>query len=78
MIESIETALKTMSKYNQDSPDRELSATGIACENDWSGSIRECVFSQEQDLCEMSLVEIMKCLGQLVRDAAINPYLEAP
>jgi hypothetical protein len=71
MMENIETALGSRSASRQAEDGGESSPVETFCENDWSTSIRNFVFAQEQDASEMPLAEIMKCLRQLVRDPII-------
>ncbi|CAG8031115.1 unnamed protein product [Penicillium olsonii] len=71
MMGNIEAALGLCSGYNQVHGTGELKTAEAPHENNWSSSIRDCVFAQEQDPCEMPLVEIMKCLRQLVRATVV-------
>ncbi|CAG8878362.1 unnamed protein product [Penicillium salamii] len=71
MMGDIVVALRLCSDYDQAHVDGEFSVLERTSENGWSTSIRECVLAQEQDPCEMPLVDIMKCLRQLVRDTVV-------
>jgi len=72
MMGSIERALGLRSSSKQVEDDGESSAPESFCKKDWSTSIRNFVFAQEHDSCEMPLEEIMKYLRQLVRGSVIS------
>ncbi|KAJ5142441.1 uncharacterized protein N7515_001228 [Penicillium bovifimosum] len=63
IIGKLDRALGIRSKPTQAEEDE-----GPAYEKDWSTSIRDIVLAQEQSLSEISLMEIMECLRQLVKD----------
>ncbi|KAJ5543621.1 hypothetical protein N7461_009624 [Penicillium sp. DV-2018c] len=63
MIGKLDRALGIGSKPSHAEEDEDP-----AYEKDWSTSIRDIALAQEQSLSEMSLMEIMECLRQLVRD----------
>ncbi|KGO74499.1 hypothetical protein PITC_100000 [Penicillium italicum] len=71
MISELDQALKLRSSPAQPQEDRELDPFETVHLKDWSTSIREIVLAQEQDPCEMSLMELMECLRQLVKDPII-------
>ncbi|CAG8147247.1 unnamed protein product [Penicillium salamii] len=71
MMGEIVVALRWCSDYDQAHVDGEFSVLERTSENSWTTSIRECVLAQEQDPCEMPLVDIMKCLRQLLRDTVV-------
>ncbi|KAJ5206526.1 hypothetical protein N7491_002857 [Penicillium cf. griseofulvum] len=70
MMAKLDRALKLRSSSPQPQEDRGFDLETV-CQKDWSTSIRDIVLAQEQDPCEMSLMEIMECLGQLVQDPVI-------
>jgi hypothetical protein len=72
MMWRIDRALGLRSSSNRPEVDGEPSSLETFRENDWSVSLRDFVLAQEQDPCEMSLMEIMKCLRQLVGDTVIT------
>jgi hypothetical protein len=72
MMRNIQTALGSPSAPHQVGDDGESSPVETICENSWSTTIREFVFAQEQDPCEMPLAEIIDCLRQLVKDPVIT------
>jgi hypothetical protein len=67
MMGKLDRALKLRSSSPQRQEDRVFDPESVR-QKDWSTSIRDIVLSQEQDPCEMSLMEIMESLGQLVKD----------
>jgi hypothetical protein len=66
MMGKLDRALEIRSNSTQAQEDEDP-----AYEKDWSTSIRDIVLAQEQSLCEMSLMEIMECLRQLVKEPGI-------
>lgn len=70
MMGKLDRALKLRSGPAQPQEDREFDSSDTVQE-DWSSSIRDIVLAQEQDPCEMSLMEIMECLRQLVKDPVV-------
>ncbi|OQE05176.1 hypothetical protein PENVUL_c026G06373 [Penicillium vulpinum] len=71
MMDKLDRALQLRSGSAQHRPDREFDPSETVRRMDWSTSIREIVQAQEQDPCEMSLMEIMECLRQLVKDPVL-------
>ena len=72
MMGKLDQALKLWSGSAQPQEDREFDPTETLRQKDWSTSIRDIVRAKEQDTCEMSLMEIMDCLRQLVKDPVVN------
>ncbi|CAG8270572.1 unnamed protein product [Penicillium nalgiovense] len=70
MMDKLDRALKLRSGPAQPQEDREFDSSDTV-QKDWSSSIRDIVLAQEQDPCEMPLMEIMECLRQLVKDAVV-------
>ncbi|CAG8898606.1 unnamed protein product [Penicillium egyptiacum] len=70
MMGKLDRALKLRSGPAQPQEDQEFDPSDPVQE-DWSSSIRDIVLAQEQDPCEMPLMEIMECLRQLVKDPVI-------
>ncbi|KGO44325.1 hypothetical protein PEX1_052200 [Penicillium expansum] len=64
----LDQALKLRSSPAQPQEDQEFDPSETIRQKSWSASICEIVLAHEQDLCEMSLMEIMECLRQLVKD----------
>ncbi|KAI2681234.1 hypothetical protein DTO013E5_7812 [Penicillium roqueforti] len=71
MLGKLDRALKFRSGPSQSQEDREFDRSETIRQKDWSNSIRDIVIAQEQDPCEMSLMEIMECLRQLVKEPVI-------
>ncbi|KAJ5920006.1 hypothetical protein N7516_010864 [Penicillium verrucosum] len=71
MMGKLDQALKLRPSSTQPQEDREFDPSETLCQKDWSTSIRDIVLAQEQDPCEMSLMEIMDCLRQLVKDTVL-------
>jgi hypothetical protein len=70
MMGKLDRALKLRSGPAQPQEDREFDSSDTV-QKDWSSSIRDIVLAQEQDPCEMSLMEIMECLRQRVKDPVV-------
>jgi hypothetical protein len=70
MMGKLDRALKLRSGPAQPQEDPESDSSDTVQKN-WSSSIRDIVLAQEQDPCEMSLMEIMECLRQLIKDPVI-------
>ncbi|CAI7597204.1 unnamed protein product [Penicillium crustosum] len=71
MMGKLDQALKMRSGLAQPQEGREFDPTETFRQENWSTSIREIVLTQEQDTCEMSLMEIMDYLRQLVKDTVV-------
>lgn len=71
MLDKLDRALKLRSGSAQLQEDGEFDSSETVRQKDWSTSIRDIVLAQEHDPCEMSLMEIMECLRQLVKDPVI-------
>ncbi|KAJ5374408.1 hypothetical protein N7517_006414 [Penicillium concentricum] len=71
MMGKLDRALKLRPSSAQPQKDRGFDPSEIGHQKDWSTSIRDIVLAQEQDPCEMSLMQIMECLRQLVKDPVI-------
>ncbi|KXG53378.1 uncharacterized protein PGRI_004280 [Penicillium griseofulvum] len=70
MMRKLDRALELRSSSPQPQEDRGFDPESVR-QKDWSTSIRDIVLAQEQDPCEMSLMEIMESLGQLAKDPVI-------
>ncbi|CAI7658860.1 unnamed protein product [Penicillium glandicola] len=71
MIGKLDRALKLPPASVQPQGDREFDPHETVRQKDWSTSIRDIILAQEQDPCEMSLMEIMDCLRQLAKEPVI-------
>ncbi|CAI7592253.1 unnamed protein product [Penicillium palitans] len=71
MMGKFDQALKLRSSPAQPQDDRKFDPSETLRQKDWSTSIRDIVLEQEQHTCEMSLMEIMDCLRQLVKDTVV-------
>ncbi|KAJ6078614.1 hypothetical protein N7467_008367 [Penicillium canescens] len=72
MMGQIDEVLGLPSSYDKTHEEREIRLPAAVGEGNWSTAIRDLVLAQEQDACEMSLVDLMKCLRQLARDPAFH------
>ncbi|KAJ5747128.1 uncharacterized protein N7511_008824 [Penicillium nucicola] len=64
----IDELLGFSSGYIQKHEQTESYSPGAIGKGNWSTAIRDLVLAQEQDACEMTLVDLMQRLRQLVRD----------
>ncbi|OQD60370.1 hypothetical protein PENPOL_c024G01008 [Penicillium polonicum] len=71
MMRKLDQALKLRSSLEQPQEDQEFDPSETLRQKDWSTSIRDIVLAQEHDPCEMSSMEIMDCLRQLVKDTVV-------
>jgi hypothetical protein len=72
MMGQIDGVLGLPSGYDQAQEATEIRLPAAVGEGNWSTAIRDLVLAQEQDLCDMSLVDLMKCLRQLARDPVFH------
>jgi hypothetical protein len=72
MMGQIDGVLGLPLSYDQIHEEREIRLPTSVGEGNWSTAIRDLVLAQEQDPCETSLVDLMKCLRQLARDPAFH------
>ncbi|KAJ5618198.1 hypothetical protein N7537_003312 [Penicillium hordei] len=71
MMSKLDQALKLRSSSAQHQEDQDFDPSQTLRQKGWPTSIRDIVLAQEQDPCEMSLMEIMDCLRQLVKDTVV-------
>ncbi|KAJ6080917.1 hypothetical protein N7499_005791 [Penicillium canescens] len=72
MMGQIDEVLELPPSSDQTHEEGEIRLPAAVGEGNWSTAIRDLVLAQEQDPCEMSLVDLMKCLRQLARDPAFH------
>ena len=72
MMGQIDEVLGLPSGCAQTQEAREVRPPTTVGEGSWSTAIGDLVLAQEQDPCEMSLVDLMKCLRQLARDPVFH------
>ncbi|OQE38975.1 hypothetical protein PENCOP_c007G01067 [Penicillium coprophilum] len=68
MMEKLDRVFKLRSSPAQLQEDRGSYPSETVRQKDWLTSIRDIVRAQQEDPCEMSLMELMDCLRKLVQD----------